>query len=219
MKTPPLSSSAAFISDIHGNLKALDAILETLDRLHVKHVFAAGDHLLGGEDPLGVWRRLVERKVRLVRGLSDTALVSVDLDNLDLDNLDDAAAAKMEAFVKTRQDIGDLVMEQIRRLPQQLRIPLIDGREVLMVHGSPQDPHNEMSHDMDDDELEMLLYDEVADVVVCGASHIPFRRRIGDIELVALGSVGASPDGETAHYTVLTPRMEGLEIAQDYIRY
>jgi hypothetical protein len=51
---------------------------------------------------------------------------------------------------------------------------------------------------MSDEELDAQLGDECGDVVVCGMSHTPFHRMIGDVQIINVGSVGEAPDGLTA---------------------
>jgi hypothetical protein len=76
-----------------------------------------------------------------------------------------------------------------------VRLPLEDGGELLLVHGSPVDPAEAISFDMTDEEIDALLGDDPADVIVCGMSHTPFHRMIGDVHVVGVGSVGEAPDG------------------------
>ena len=217
MAHPPEASPIAFLSDLHGNLLALDAVLLELERLEVRRVYVAGDLLLGGDDPLGVWQRLQAIAATCTRGPSDMALASVDPTSLL--PVDDEQRRRAREFAQTRAAIGDLVAERLRRLPEQQRIPLLDGREVLMVHGSPADPNTEISHDLGDDEVLALLDDDPADIIVCGATHVPFQRTVGEYHVVNVGSVGAAPEGQIAHYTVLTPRMSGADILQDWVSY
>jgi len=206
-----------FLSDIHGNLEALDAVLAEFDRRGVASIYVAGDLFLDGDDPLGVWRRLVERRALCVRGVSDTALIEIDPTTLR--GIDEASRARIEGFRKTREALGELVLHEVKKLPERLRIPLIDGREILVVHGSPHDSRVEITHDMDEHEVESLVDDDPADIVVCGASHIPFRIPLAATEVLSVGSVGRSPEGRVAHFAVLTPRMDGAEIVQDFVEY
>ena len=217
MAHPPEASPIAFLSDLHGNLLALDVVLSELERLEVKRVYVAGDLLLGGDDPLGVWQRLQAIGATCTRGPSDMALASVDPSSL-LPVVDEQRRRARE-FAQTRAAIGDLVAERLRRLPEQQRIPLLDGREVLMVHGSPADPNSEISHDLSDDMVLALLDDDPADIIVCGSTHVPFQRTVAEYHVVNVGSVGAAPEGQVAHYTVLTPRMSGADILQDWVSY
>ena len=88
-----------------------------------------------------------------------------------------------------------------------------------MVHGSPADPSRELGHDLSDDEILALLDDDPADIIVCGATHVPFQRAVAEYHIVNVGSVGAAPEGQVAHYTVLTPRMSSADILQDWVSY
>jgi predicted phosphodiesterase len=93
----------------------------------------------------------------------------------------------------TRDALGELILQRIRRLPTHQRIPLEDGGELLLVHGAPADPAEALTHDMTDEEINALLGDDPADLVVCGASHVPFDRVVGGVRVVKVGSVGEAP--------------------------
>ncbi|HJK97083.1 MAG TPA: metallophosphoesterase family protein [Polyangiaceae bacterium LLY-WYZ-14_1] len=213
----PLEHPVAILSDVHGNRVALEAVLADLADRGFQDLFVAGDLLLGGDDPLGTWQLLQQRGARCVRGLSDEALARIDPATLEPSGPEQERSAAR--FLETRQAIGDLVVERLRRLPEQIRVPLIDGGELLVRHGAPADPTVELSHDLDDDELLALLAGDPADVVACGASHVPFDRVVAGVRVVNVGSVGQAPEGEVAHYTILTPRFDGPEVEQRWIAF
>ena len=217
MAHPPAAGPIAFLSDVHGNLTALEVVLAELERLDVKRVYVAGDLLLGGDEPLGVWQRLQALGAICTRGPSDLALGSVDPGSLV--PIDEEQRRQARLFADTRAAIGDLVAERLRRLPEQQRIPLVDGREILMVHGSPADSNQEIGHDLSDEDVLGLLNDDPADIIVCGSTHVPFQRAVEEYHIVNVGSVGASPEGSIAHYTVVTPRMSSADILQDWVDY
>lgn len=213
----PVARPMALLSDVHGNLEALEAVLAALPAHDVGLIVVAGDLLLGGDAPLEVWRRLQSPEVLLVRGLSDTALVSVDERALVAST--PAEEAHLARFRGARAALGDLVLEQVRRLPLQRRIPLVDGSEVLVVHGAPADPTAGIDLGVEDDELRELLDDDPADFVVVGAAHVPFIRRIDMTNVVGLGSVGQAPEGRVAHFGILRPRMDGPEVVLEHVTY
>jgi predicted phosphodiesterase len=206
-----------FISDVHGNLPALDAVLGELQRHLARDIFVAGDLLLGGDEPLAVWRKLQSIGARCVCGPSDLALARVDSGSLRPS--DDAERAKVQAFTDTQRALGELVKKQLAQLPRQLRIPMIDGSELLLVHGSPKDAFEPMGHELDDEELSAMLEDDPADVIVCGGTHVPFARRIGDVQIINVGSVGAAPEGRFAHYAVVFPSASGSHFEQGFVEY
>ena len=96
LKKDVITGPIAILADVHGNLAALDAVLAELAKREVERIVVAGDLLFGGDDPLGVWRRLGEKKEQLVRGLSDTALATLDPDKLVAKT--DAEKLKRERF-------------------------------------------------------------------------------------------------------------------------
>lgn len=207
----------AFLSDIHGNLRALEAVLEELDRRGIARVFVCGDLLLGGDAPVEVFKRLRQVNAECTRGLSEAALVSVAEE--ELHPVGSRQRALADRFLETRRALGELAVRYLSQLPEMLRIPLMDGSEIAMVHGSPADPFAEMTHDMTDDELFDLIDDDPADILVCGASHVPFQRQLEGVCVVNVGSAGQAPEGDVAHFTVISPRLDGTVIEQAWVEY
>jgi predicted phosphodiesterase len=213
----PASHPLAFCSDVHGNLAALEAVCAELDRRAVTDLFVAGDLLLGGEQPMEVWALLQRRNAHCTRGPSDIALATVDPRNLVPDGSHEQDMA--ERFAATQKAVGELVLRRLVELPEQLRLPMIDGRELLMVHGSPADPLEGIGHELDEEELSALLDDDPADIVICGATHVPFERVLDDIQVVNVGSVGQAPEGRVAHFTLVYPKVNGAVIEQSWVEY
>lgn len=214
---PPAAEPIAFLSDIHGRLDALEAVLQTVEQRGVERIYVAGDLLSDGPEPLQVWRRLQDVGAQCTRGLSDSALCTVDPSSLRPRT--DEEKAKVDLFLRTREAVGDLVLAALRKLPLTLRVPMIDGSEVVMAHGTPGDPYRELTQDMGDEELLAMLNDDPADVVVVGASHVPFQRVLDGVHVINAGSVGAAPEGRIAHFTVLTPAYGGATVEQDWLEY
>lgn len=207
----------AFLADVHGNLAALDAVLAALKDDRVGTVFVAGDLLLPGADPLGVWKRLMEVNARCVRGTSDRALALMSPARLNPKTDEERAAAAR--FAETREALGELILAKLGRLPEALRLEMPDGREWVVVHGSPMDPDEAITADLDDEEVGALVGDDPADVIICGGGHVPFVRTVDEVTVVAVGSVGASPEGRTAHYTLMMPTAQGPRIEQKWVAY
>ncbi|MEM9070176.1 MAG: metallophosphoesterase family protein [Myxococcota bacterium] len=214
---PPEARPIGLISDVHGNLPALTAVLREFDREGVGRILVAGDLILGGDAPLETWRALVAAKAQCVRGLSDRALVEVDPD--DVETSDPTEKKRLDAFRATRSALGELVLEQLRRLPETLRLPLIDGSELILVHGSPADSTLEIGHDLTEEEVRFRIADDPADIVVCGSTHVPVIWDLGDQRVINVGSVGMAPEGRVAHYGLLRPRMGGAELRLDHVEY
>jgi len=199
------------LSDIHGHLGALRAVLATAERRSFHKLLVAGDIVFPGPEPLETWRRLTSAGAVMTQGLTDRAVAT--LDPRALHPQTDHERERLERMRATRESLGDLILERIRRLPTHQRVPLEDGGELLLVHGSPADPGEALSHDMSDAEINALLADETADVVVCGASHLPFDRVVGGIHVVNVGSVGEAPGGQrVAHATWIESTPRGVTV-------
>jgi predicted phosphodiesterase len=200
------------VSDIHGDLDALRAVLATAERRAFHKLLVAGDILFPGAEPLETWRRLNAAGAMMVQGLTDRAIAT--LDPASMHPRSDHERERLERMRVARDTLGDLILQRIRRLPTHVRVPLEDGGELVLVHGSPADPAEALTHDMSDEEINVLLGDDPADVVVCGASHVPFDRMVGDVRIVNVGSVGEAPGvgPRVAHATWIESTPRGLNV-------
>jgi predicted phosphodiesterase len=199
------------ISDIHGHLDALAAVLATAERRSFHKLLVAGDIAFPGPEPLETWRRLTAAGAVLVQGLSDKALATLDPTEIHATN--DHERRRLDRMRSVRAELGDLILERLKRLPTHVRIPLEDGGELLLVHGSPADPAEELTDDMSDSEINALIGDDPADVVVCGMSHVPFVRQLDHVRVVNVGSVGDAPTSgasRVAHATWIETSASGV---------
>lgn len=202
------------ISDVHGDLDALRAVLATAERRAFHKLLVAGDLVFPGPEPLETWRRLMAAGAILVQGLTDRALATID--PAGLTPRSDHERERLDRMKATREALGELILQRIRRLPTHQRVPLEDGGELLLVHGSPADPGEALTHDMTDAEMNALIADDTADIVVCGASHLPFDRLVGGVRIVNVGSVGEAPGvgPRVAHATWIESTPRGLHVEQ-----
>ena len=181
------------ISDIHGNAAALAAVLATAERRGYDRILVAGDLCFPGPEPLETWRRLTQANALCVQGVGDRALALVDPAAVKAKT--EHERARLNRLAEVRKDLGELILARLARLPLSTRIPMEDGGELVLVHGSPADPMEPLSHDMSDEEISALLGDDPADLVICGGSHVPFDRMVAGVRVVNVGSVGEAPPG------------------------
>jgi predicted phosphodiesterase len=201
------------ISDIHGHLDALAAVLATAERRSFHKLLVAGDVVFPGPEPLETWRRLMAARAVLVQGLSDKALATLDPTQIRATN--DHERHRLDRMRAVRAELGELILERLKRLPTHVRVPLEDGRELLLVHGSPLDPGEALTGDMSDDEINALIGDDPADLVVCGMSHVPFDRELDGVRVINVGSIGEAPTGggeRVAHATWIETSPAGVRV-------
>jgi predicted phosphodiesterase len=181
------------ISDIQGDANALAAVLAAAERRGYSRLLVAGDLCFPGDQPLEVWRRLVQAQATCVQGVGDKAIATIDPSKLR--GRDEHERTRLELLARARAELGELILARLSKLAPSARMPLPDGGELLLVHGSPLDPTEPFTHDMTDTEIRALLGDDPADVVVCGGSHTPFDRTVMGVRVINVGSVGEALSG------------------------
>jgi predicted phosphodiesterase len=198
------------VSDIHGHAAALAAVLREADGYGWDQLVACGDLCFPGPAPLEVWKTLVQRRALCVQGVSDRALALVDPDKLAAASASERA--RIQRLKEAHEELGELIIARLGKLPQMASLPLESGHTMLVVHGSPRDPTEAFTFDMTDDELIALLGDEPGDFIVCGGSHVPFERDVADVHIVNVGSVGEAPGGGVAHAAIITSSQTGVQV-------
>lgn len=198
------------ISDIHGHYDALAAVLAAADEHGFSKVLVAGDIVFPGPQPLETWRRLTQLGAIMVQGVTDRAIATLDPDRISPKS--EHEKHRLERMRHTRAELGELILERIKRLPQIHRMPLEDGSELVLVHGSPADPEEEIAAELTDEEVSALIGDDPADIIVCGMTHVPFDRTVSDVRILNVGSVGETPSetGAFATATILETTPSGV---------
>jgi len=190
----------AVLSDVHGNLPALEAVLRDCAKYSVEQIWYLGDFV--GYIPFP--NEVIER-------LRDENAVSI-IGNYDLKVLSFARNAqrwkknktleKYSAFEWNYKALSEASKRYLRMLPKERRIK-VAGLDVLLTHGSPADNEEGIGPTMPAKRLNELAKIARADLVLCGHTHRPFKKLAGNVLFVNAGSVGR-PEGDTrASYAIL----------------
>jgi predicted phosphodiesterase len=196
----------AAIYDIHGNLPALEAVLEDIRRAGVDQVVVGGDVLPG---PMPVQTidclRGLGLPVRCLRGNGDRdALAWVR---------GDETASVPEAF----RDAMRWVARQLRDAdkawldswPPAVTLDLGDlggdRGEVLFCHATPRNDTEIFTRATPADRLAPVFAGLRARLVVCGHTHMQFDRTVGATRVVNAGSVGMPFGRPGAYWALLGP--------------
>ncbi|MBV8198067.1 MAG: metallophosphoesterase family protein [Candidatus Eremiobacteraeota bacterium] len=196
----------AVLSDIHGNLLALDACLSDLaSQGGADAVVAAGDLCLDGPKPKKVLQRLEEIGAACVRGNTDRYIG----DEASTEKFDHAEAAQI---AWTRREIGERWRSWLLALPFALRIGE-DANQLLIVHANPKTDDEHLWPDADDAVLERLVGSDAATTIAFGHLHLPYVRTWRGKLLVNVASAGLPKDGDPrACYAILTERPGGWQV-------
>jgi diadenosine tetraphosphatase ApaH/serine/threonine PP2A family protein phosphatase len=171
----------ALLYDVHGNLPALDAVLEDAHTTGAERFLLGGDYALFGAWPQETVERLRELDADWIRGNGERWTAAPE----------EAPDAVQGAIARCRELLGERLVAELDALPESM------AREaVLYCHASPVSDVRTFMPQPGDDDAELLLGVE-ARRVVFGHTHLAFRREgPGGIELVNPGSVGMPLDGD-----------------------
>lgn len=173
----------AVMSDIHGNLWALDAVLADIARRNVGITVNLGDILSGPLLPAQTAERLMALGLPTIRGNHERQVLEHD-------------PARMGASDRWAHDrITPGQRDWIAALPSTMRLQ----DDVLMVHGTPESDLVYWMETVDPAGQRPATYAEAwqragevrASLVLCGHTHVPRAVRLDDGRLVVNpGSVG-----------------------------
>ncbi len=174
------------ISDIHGNLIALDNVLAQLQQERVDQIVCLGDVAFGGPQPNETVERLRELKCLCVMGNTDDFFVHAPKPDPDYEN--EMRFREMIGWMTAQLSAGS--MNFIQSFQPQVEIPLENGGSLLCYHGSPNSLSGIIFPTTPDAELAEMLESCRASVMACGHTHMQMYRRYGNAILLNPGSVG-----------------------------
>jgi putative phosphoesterase len=185
----------AVVTDIHGNLPALQAALERIDELGIDQVYCGGDLVGYGPYPNEVCVLIEDRGIPTVYGNYDYA-IGRDLEDCGCayrDPHDRALGEKSIAW--TLEHTDGRSKEFMRRLPFDLRFQLGE-RRVRLVHGSPRKVNEYLFEDKPARTFERIAALAECEVLVFGHTHQPWIHDYAGVLFVNCGSVGKPKDGD-----------------------
>ena len=205
----------AVVSDIHGNLTALDAVIEDLRSVGVDLVIHGGDLVGGGSSPAEVIDRVRELGWLGVYGNTDQMLwmparVAEALHAPHLHQMRDLLLT--HTIPATLCAIGDERLAWLRSLPMRW-----SDHDLTVVHAGPDDPWRSPSATASDDDLDRAYGPLASQCVVYGHIHQPYVRRRPAFTVVNSGSVSLSYDGnpDAAYAVIEDDRIEIRRVRYD----
>ncbi len=193
----PYTMKVIVISDIHGNLEALNKVLEYIDRLEEeKRVVCLGDIVGYGPNPVECFN--------IVESLTDTICLGNHEDAILDTSYDYQINRHARTAIRwTREVLDDEIKEAIKKLPLH-----IEKDNILYVHASPDDPM-QWKYITNDGNAYSSLIEMKHSLCFVGHSHIPGVYCYQKIErdgkkvviskegktIVNVGSVGQPRDG------------------------
>ncbi|MBI4279211.1 MAG: metallophosphoesterase family protein [Armatimonadetes bacterium] len=184
----------AIVSDMHGNLRALEAVLAGVAQDGADAVVVAGDLAMGGPQPAECVARVRGLNCPVIRGNTDEWIGRGAGPTAAIQPVVDWARMRLSA-----EDIACL-----GSLPMDHRIRDAGG-DLVVVHATPWSVEERLDPDAPEEEAERALDAVGARVLVYGHIHIAYRRDVGGRLVVNVGSVGFPFDGDPrASYGLFT---------------
>lgn len=194
----------AALYDIHGNLPALEAVLDELAGVQPDVIVAGGD-IVSGPMPAQTLARLRKAGARVlaIRGNADREVVTA------FDHLPLAHQLPAEVHEATRWTAHQLSREQrdfLAGLPENLTLAVEGLGNVLFCHATPGSDEEIFTPRTPQERLRTLFQELEQEVVVCGHTHMQFELQVGSVRVLNAGSVGMPyADRPGAYWLLLEP--------------
>jgi predicted phosphodiesterase len=221
-----LSTRIAVISDVHGNLLALEAVRKALKREKPDVVLIAGDLVMNGPEPAATVNALREMEgdgAIVVQGNTDVAVADGDYAAAFPWLLEYGIPDSMRAAAEWAHDaLEDDHLAWLRRLPSERRVRIGDDL-VLNTHASPGSQTQGFDQGLDPSTTTERMSRTDARVICCGHTHVPEVREFGWKVIVNAGSAGYVFDGDpTASWALVTiesdPGGDGTQVSAEIRR-
>ena len=193
----------AVLSDIHGNIHALDAVLERLESQPVDQIIVAGDVVNLFPHSKACWERVKALNCLILRGNHERYLYDYGTPNARPEWIED----RFKGFAWQRSQFTQAELDEMRGLPFS---HVQDG--VLFVH-SALDGDRTLLRDADDARLKRAFPNLSARMVVRGHEHLPAYRRWREAQIVTGGALGLPLSGTGEAFYLL------LNIEDDALHY
>ena len=212
-----MSTRVAVLSDVHGNLAALEAVRKALKKEKPDVTLIAGDLVMNGPEPgaaVDALREMERDGAIVVQGNTDVAVADGDYAAAFPWMLESGVPDAIRAAAQWAHDaLDDDQLAWLRRLPAERRVRVGDDL-VLVTHASPGSQTQGFDRDLDPSTVLERISRTDARVICCGHTHIPDVQEFGWKVVVNDGSAGYAFDGDpTASWALVT--LDGAAPATD----
>lgn len=185
----------ALFSDIHGNLQALESVLADIGAQKPDAVYCLGDLVGYGANPNEVTERLRREGYPTVMGNYDDG-VGFDRDECGCAYREEAERERGQRSLEwTKARVTSENKKFLRSLAHEIRFE-VEGRRILLVHGSPRKINEYLFEDRPLSSFQRLAATSNADAIVFGHTHKPYVKDVDGVTFVNIGSVGKPKDGD-----------------------
>jgi len=204
----------AVLSDIHGNLEALDAVLEHVSKQKVDEVVVVGDIVVGAPDSVACWELVRSLGAHVLRGNHEAYVARYGLPEAP-----PAWVTEQYGPVRwTVERFSDHARRALGALP--LSVHLEGAPDLLFVHASLHSDRDNLDAYTEEGELDAMFPSVRAAYIVRGHDHLAATRTWRGRHIVTNGSVGIPLNASTrAQYLVLERRRRDWQVTFHAVPY
>lgn len=200
----------ALLSDIHGNLPALEAVIADLGRLRPDAVYVLGDMVHGCVWSAEVMDLLSVYGWPMLLGNHDDAVLQLGTPRMEPRYAD---RLRYAGLWWTRERLSQGHLAALEALPRELSLAFPPAPPLRLLHGLPGNFFVGIRPDSPADWVIRHLEGVGEPAVAGGHTHVAMARWVGRWFVVNSGSVGAPYDGDTrASYVWLTGDRTGWHV-------
>jgi predicted phosphodiesterase len=196
----------AALYDIHGNLPALQAVLQDVRRAGVDRIIVGGDVVPGPmpRDTIHALRGF-DVPCQYLSGNGDRVVLTARAGG-------DISGEVPEPFGEivrwSAAQVDNDAAEWMGRWPPTIRLAIRGLGDVLFCHATPRNDTEIFTRLTPEERVAPLFEDSGAAVVVCGHTHMQFDRVIGKSRVINAGSVGMPFQEAGAYWLLLGPDVQ-----------
>jgi predicted phosphodiesterase len=200
-----VTTRIAALYDIHGNLPALEAVLEDVRRAGVDRIVVGGD-VVPGPMPRETLGRLLslDVPVQFIHGNGDREVLA-RMRGLDTEWFRGARPEWRAPIQWTAEQLRGGDEQVLASWPATCRVDVPGLGEVLFCHATARNDTDVVTRLTPDDRVRPHFESVEASLVVCGHTHMQFDRHVGNLRVVNAGSVGMPFQPPGAYWLLLGP--------------
>jgi len=175
----------AIISDIHGNMVSLNAVLKDIETEHTDQIIFLGDAGTLGPQPVEVIAKLKEIKCKCIQGNHDEYMIRPEVIKTYTDD-----QVILDAVAWCRDQLSDDDIEFLATFQRNIEIPFSDLKNLVCYHGSPLSNTDIILAETPPTQIDHMLDHDMEDVYIGGHTHIQMMRQFKGHYILNPGSVG-----------------------------
>lgn len=211
----------AIISDIHGNIKALEAVLKEIDSKQIEKIICLGDLTGGGPYSEEVMQKIMDINDRLiiVRGNRERYIIE-GMPELIHDEKVQVTKEQRDRFEWIKNSLSKESIEYIHRLPREIAYEA-EGKKIYIAHYPMKQDGNFRTHikEANIEENEIMFSGIDADIYLYGHTHKEIYNSKNNKLYINPGALGCPEKTDLAPYGILTIDKEKVEYEQLYVKY